>query len=120
VVTGESDGEIEKQRAKMRAQISFYASTPTYRTPLEVHGWEKVGEELGKLARNKRWDEMPNLVTDEMLSAFTVEAAPDEIGPALRERYEGLIDRVALYAPFVPGQRAEFWSATIGSVHATE
>jgi probable F420-dependent oxidoreductase len=120
VVTGESDGEIEEQRAKMRAQISFYASTPTYRTLLEVHGWEKVGQELGELARNKRWDEMPNLVTDEMLSAFTVEAAPDEIGPALRERYEGLIDRVALYAPFVPGQRAEFWSAAIGSVHATE
>ena len=35
------------QREKMRAQISFYASTPTYRTVLEAHGWEEVGERLG-------------------------------------------------------------------------
>ena len=47
---------------------------------------------------------MPALITDEMISAFAVEAAPDEIGPALIERYEGLIDRVALYLPFVPGR----------------
>src|SRR5215210_198142 len=120
VITGESDGEIEEQRAKMRAQISFYASTPTYRTVLEAHGWEKVGEELGKLARDKRWEEMPNLVTDEMLGAFAIEASPGEVGDALRERYEGLIDRVSLYTPFIPGQRDDFWRATVESVHATE
>jgi probable F420-dependent oxidoreductase len=119
VVTGESAAEIEKQREKMRAQISFYASTPTYRTVLEAHGWEEVGEELGKLARDKEWNEMPKLVTDDMLDAFCVEAAPDEVGPALKERYENLIDRVALYTPFVPGEREAFWRATIESVRAT-
>src|SRR5215217_8912738 len=118
VVTGEKAAEIEEQREKMRAQISFYASTPTYRTVLEAHGWEDVGEELGKLARDKKWDEMPKLITGEMLDAFCVEAAPEEVGPALEERYEGLIDRVALYTPFVPGERDDFWRATIESVHA--
>src|SRR5215211_6588685 len=118
VVTGESEAEVEEQRDKMRAQISFYASTPTYRTVLEAHGWEEVGEKLGKLARDKEWDEMPKLITDEMLDAFCVEAAPDELGPALKERYEGLIDRVALYTPFVPDERDDFWRATIESVHA--
>jgi probable F420-dependent oxidoreductase len=115
VVSGESGEEIEEQREKMRAQISFYASTPTYRTVLEAHGWEEVGERLGKLARDKRWNEMPQLITDEMLGTFAVEAAPDEIGPALRKRYEGLIDRVALYAPFVPGERDRLWRAVVGS-----
>jgi probable F420-dependent oxidoreductase len=118
VVTGESGEEIEEQREKMRAQISFYASTPTYRAVLEAHGWEEVGDRLGRLARDKRWEEMPGLVNDEMLDAFTVQAAPEEIGPALRERYEGLIDRVALYEPFVPGRRDDFWRATIASVRA--
>jgi probable F420-dependent oxidoreductase len=120
VVSGGSDEEIGEQREKVRAQISFYASTPTYRTVLEVHGWEDAGERLGKLARDKKWDEMPRLITDEMLRAFAVEAAPDEIGPALRDRYEGLIDRVALYLPFVPGERDTFWRATINSVHAAK
>jgi len=116
VVTGESEEEIEEGREKMRSQISFYASTPTYRTVLEAHGWQDVGEELGKLAREKRWNEMPGLVTDEMLGAFAVEAAPDELGAALRERYTGLIDRVALYIPFVSGERNSFWRTVVQSV----
>ncbi len=119
-VAGENKEEVEDQRDKMRAQISFYASTSTYRTVLEVHGWEEVGEKLGRLARDTRWDEMPALVTDEMIAAFAVEAAPDEIGTALKERYEGLIDRVALYIPFIPGERDDFWRAAINSVHAAK
>jgi hypothetical protein len=100
----------------VRAQISFYASTPTYRTVLEAHRWEEVGEKLGNLARDKNWKEMPELITDEMLRAFAIEVAPGEVGPALKERYEGLVDRVALYEPFVPGRRDDFWRATIESV----
>jgi probable F420-dependent oxidoreductase len=109
VITGDSGEAIEQQREKMRAQAAFYASTPTYRTVLDVHGWGEVGERLGGLAREKKWDEMPKQITDEMLHAFAVEAAPDEVGSALVERYEGLIDRVALYVPFVPGEKDEFW-----------
>jgi probable F420-dependent oxidoreductase len=118
VVTGENDEEIEEGREKARAQVAFYASTPTYRTVLETHGWEDVGEELGRFARDKRWNEMPGLITDEMLGAFAVEAAPDELGAALRERYAGLIDRIALYIPFVSGERDDFWRTVVESVHA--
>jgi probable F420-dependent oxidoreductase len=113
VVTGQSGAQIEEQREEMRAQISFYASTPTYRTVLEAHGWEEVGEQLCRLARDKRWEEMPDLITDEMLGAFAVEAAPGEVRDALEERYEGLIDRLALYEPFVPGERDEFWRRVV-------
>jgi probable F420-dependent oxidoreductase len=116
VITGESGQAIEEQREKMRAQAAFYASTPTYRTVLDVHGWGEVGERLGGLAREKKWDEMPKQITDEMLRAFAVEAAPDEVGPALAERYEGLIGRVALYVPFVPGEKDEFWRNTVAAV----
>jgi probable F420-dependent oxidoreductase len=119
VVTGENASEIEEQRERMRAQIAFYASTPTYATVLEAHGWEEVGERLGKLARDKEWEEMPALVTDEMLSAFTIEAAPDEVGAALVGRYAGLLDRIALYIPFVPGERDGFWRAAIESAVRT-
>jgi hypothetical protein len=59
---------------------------------------------------------MPALITDDMLAAFAIEAAPGEIGPALKERYDGLIDRVALYLPFVPGERDEFWQTVVESV----
>jgi hypothetical protein len=64
---------------------------------------------LGAMAREKKWRETPALVTDEMLAAFAVEAAPDELGPALKERHDGLIDRVALYIPYVAGEQDGFW-----------
>ncbi len=51
-----------------------------------------------------------------MLAAFAVEATPEEVGPALKERYEGLIGRVALYVPFVPGEKDDFWRAVVSSV----
>jgi probable F420-dependent oxidoreductase len=114
VVSGGADAG--EQREAVRSQISFYASTPTYRTVLEAHGWEPVGERLGVLAREKKWREMPALVTDEMLEAFVVEAAPEELGPALEERYSGLVDRVSLYLPLVPGERDDFWRRVVGSV----
>ena len=88
--SGEGEEETAERREAARAQIGFYASTPTYRTVLEAHGWEPVGERLGALAREKKWREMPPLVTDEMLDAFVVEAAPEELGAAVQERYEGL------------------------------
>ena len=116
VISAEDEKEAAEQRESVRAQISFYASTPTYRTVLEAHGWEEVGERLGTMAREKKWREMPALITDEMLAAFAIEAAPDEIGPALKERYEGLIDRVSLYLPFAPGERDEFWQTVVESV----
>lgn len=115
VVTGESVEEADRQRESVRQQLSFYASTPTYRTVLEAHGWEAVADRLSRLAREKQWREMPRLVTEEMVGTFAVEAAPDEVGPALKERYEGLIDRVALYLPFVSGERDGFWRVVVES-----
>jgi probable F420-dependent oxidoreductase len=112
VISGTAE-ETKKQREAVRQQISFYASTPTYRTVLEAHGWEEVSDKLSGMAREKRWSEMPREITDEMVSAFAVEAAPDELGAALKDRYEGLINRVALYTPFEPGKNDEFWRAVL-------
>jgi probable F420-dependent oxidoreductase len=116
VIAAENKEETEEQRESVRAQISFYASTPTYRTVLETHGWEEIGERLGTMAREKKWREMPALISDEMLAAFAAEATPDELGAALIERYEGLIDRVSLYLPFVPGERDGFWRKVMESM----
>ena len=112
VITGASAGEREVLRAKVREQIAFYASTPTYQGVLAAHGWEDAGAALSRLARAQRWREMGALIDDRMLATFALEAEPDALGTALRERYSGLVDRVSLYLPFVPGERDAFWRAT--------
>jgi probable F420-dependent oxidoreductase len=88
------------EREFARQQISFYASTPTYRPVLAHHGWEAAGEQLSALAARGEWSAMPALVSDEMLAAFAVSAPLEALGGALRARYAGLLDRVMPYKPF--------------------
>ncbi len=61
---------------------------------------------------------MPGLFTDEVLGAFAVQAAPGGVGDTPKERYEGLIDRVAPYEPLVAGQRDDFWRKVIRAAQA--
>lgn len=118
VISSDDPAEREAMRAAARQQIAFYASTPTYRPVLACHGWLEVGEQLSQLASKQRWAELPALVGEEMLAAFAVEAAPAELGAALLERYDGLLDRVNLYLPFVPGQKDDFWRGVIGAMNS--
>jgi probable F420-dependent oxidoreductase len=98
-----------EEREFARQQISFYASTPSYRGVMALHGWEGVAEQLSALASRGRWTEMPGLIDDEMLSVFAVLAPAGELRAALDERYSGLVDRLTLYLPFIPGERDGFW-----------
>lgn len=118
VITGADPQMRERLRNFVIQQISFYGSTPTYRPVLECHGWGEIGQQLSELAAQQRWAEMPSLISEEMIAAFAVEAEPDELGAALRERFAGLLDRVALYMPFVPGQHDDFWRKLVQDVGA--
>jgi probable F420-dependent oxidoreductase len=93
----------------VRAQIAFYASTPSYRTVMALHGWQEVAESLSALAGRGAWGEMPGLISDDMLHTFALVVPAGELFPALEERYRGLADRLALYIPFIPGERDALW-----------
>ena len=92
-----------------RAQISFYASTPSYRPVMELHGWADVAEKLSAHAAKGEWMEMPMLITDEMLNEFAVVTEENKLADELKKRYEGIADRLTLYTPFVPGEKDEWW-----------
>lgn len=108
----------EQERAFVRQQISFYASTPSYRPVLEHHGWGAVGEQLSALAARGQWDAMPTLVTDEMLNTIAIAAPLTQLAAQLEERYAGLLDRIALYRPFVPGEDDAAWKALAAEMQA--
>jgi probable F420-dependent oxidoreductase len=113
VVTGKDDGHTETLRAFVRQQISFYASTPSYRIIFQTHGWNGIAEELSKLAARKKWTDMPALITDEMIDTFAIVAPPTEVGQRILARYQGLVDRITLYLPYEPGQFDELWVPTL-------
>ena len=110
----------EAEREMVRAQVAFYASTPSYRAVLDCHGWGAAGERLSHLAARREWGDMPREITDEMLEAFAVVTTPDELPTQLIARYDGLLDRIALYVPFVPGERDDRWRALAEALHAHE
>ena len=95
--------------AAARQQISFYASTPSYRAVMALHGWAETAAELTRLSTRNQWEAMSGLISDEMVAAFTVIADPQHLAAALKQRYTGLVGRVTPYLPFVPGERDAFW-----------
>jgi probable F420-dependent oxidoreductase len=99
-----------------RAQIAFYASTPSYRAVMDLHGWAAVAEKLSAHASRGEWADMPMLITDEMLNEFCVVADRDKLASALKARYDGMADRLTLYSPFVLGDRDEFWKIMASSL----
>jgi hypothetical protein len=118
VIVGDTAQERFAQQEIVRRQISFYASTPSYRPVLAEHGWGEIGDALGRLAVRQRWDEMPALITDEMVATFAVTGNWSEIGRLVYRRYQGLLDRITFYLPFVPGERDEAWSRALEGLRA--
>lgn len=99
------------ERDFARQQVSFYASTPSYRSVLEHHGWGEIGEQLSSMAARGEWGQMPTLVSDEMLNAFAVEAPLAELAAPLKARYAGVLDRITLYRPYIPKLEEAAWRA---------
>lgn len=98
----------------VREQIAFYMSTPAYRAIVDLHGWTAAAERLSVMARHGEWQAMGDLVTDEMLDAFAVTGTWAALPDIVKRRYAGrLLDRVAYYMPYVPGEEDEGWAATL-------
>jgi probable F420-dependent oxidoreductase len=97
VVTGKTQEEYDRLDRATRNQIAFYASTPTYRDVLVLHGWEDLQEDLRAMTRRGLWDEMAGQITDEMLREFAVVTENvAEIAPAIDARLGTMVDRVML------------------------
>jgi probable F420-dependent oxidoreductase len=97
IMTGENDSEIEQAMEPVRQQISFYASTPSYKPVLEANDWD-FGDELNALSKRGRWDEMPALVPDEAVLSVGVAAPLDGLASAILDHYQGRVQRVGFYS----------------------
>lgn len=96
IMTGTSDEEIAAAKEPVRQQISFYASTPSYRSVLEASGWD-FGEKLTAMSKRGEWDKMPGAVPDEALEGVGVIASIDDLAHAIKERYGDRVQRVGFY-----------------------
>jgi probable F420-dependent oxidoreductase len=99
VVTGSDEKELAEAAVDVKERIAFYASTPSYRTVLEHHGWGDLQTELNLLARRGEWGAMGGLIDDEVLAAFALVALRPELPAALGRWVRGLADRTTWSSP---------------------
>lgn len=100
VATGTTLKDQTSSQESVRNQIAFYGSTPAYRSVLELHGWGELQTQLNGLSLSGAWDAMGDLISDDVLRAFSLVGEPDQISALVVERYDHLIDRFSLYTPY--------------------
>lgn len=106
IATGKHEAQVQAARENARYRIAFYGSTRTYLPVLEAHGWGDLNGTLRRLVAEGRWDDLAAAVPDHVLDQFCVSGTYAEVLPAIRERYEGLVDTVALDLPDDPDDPA--------------
>lgn len=94
VATAPDDASLAVVAENVRARVGFYLSTPSYRAAFEVHGWGDVADAAAVCSREQRWDDIPLLVTDEMLHTIATVGTHETVGALLNERYATRIDRI--------------------------
>lgn len=91
--------QAEEFEQIIRQKVAFYGSTPAYFGVLEASGRSELGPRLHELSKQGEWQKMGSLIDDELLDKFRVRAPGKELFARVRERFEGLYDRVVLTVP---------------------
>ncbi|MFV0260725.1 MAG: LLM class F420-dependent oxidoreductase [Acidimicrobiales bacterium] len=100
VVTGTDEAELAEAARATKQQIAFYGSTPAYRPVLDLHGWGELQDQLNAMSKQGKWEEMADVIDDEVLNTFAVVGEPEQIAPELHTRYGDCIERISFYAPY--------------------
>ncbi|WP_197503304.1 TIGR03617 family F420-dependent LLM class oxidoreductase [Mycobacterium sp. E740] len=94
-----SVGADDGAHTAARRLLAFYGSTPAYRPVLDAHGWGGLQPELNALSKQGRWQEMGTLIDDEMLHTIAACGSPADVAAHIRDRVDGVSDRICLYQP---------------------
>ncbi len=111
VVTGGTEEAMAASAVAAKRQIAFYGSTPAYKPVLESIGVGDMQGELNTMSKQGRWQEMGELITDDILASFAVVAEPDQVADKIISRYGDVVDRTsAAYGGIPAEQQAEIIS----------
>ena len=96
---GRNDEELAAAMRGAKQQIAFYASTPAYRGVLEHHGWGDLQPELTRMSKEGKWQEMGDVISDDVLREFAAVGDVATVARELRERWDAAT-RLSFYIPY--------------------
>lgn len=90
---------VGEDHSSTRMLLAFYGSTPAYRPVLDAHGWGDLQPELNAMSKQGRWQEMSTLIDDDVLHTIAACGTPAQVAAHIRDRVDGVSDRICLYQP---------------------
>ena len=104
VVSGRNEDEFNQNRLAACKRIAFYASTPAYKSVLEIEGYDGLQAELNSMSKKGLWDEMGQQIDDTLLNKIAVVDEPAKIVTSITQRFGDLIDRTSGDFNFAEGE----------------
>lgn len=95
IVTWSSDEEHERAWRSVREQLAFYGSTPAYAPVLDLHGFGDLHRDLNVLSKAGRWDDMTDLIPDELVTEIAVTGERSQIAAQVVARASGITESIS-------------------------
>jgi probable F420-dependent oxidoreductase len=99
VITGATAEAVDSERERQRRLLAFLYSTPAYAPTLELYGWTELGPRLRDLIRHDRWDDLADVLSDEVLDTLVPCGTFAELPGLLHERFAGLGQGIVVSPP---------------------
>lgn len=118
-VFAENESEIEQGLERLRQPISFYGSTRSYHEVFEVHGLKDLGMQLHSLSLQGKWDEMKQVIPEDVLRTFAQTSTYDKLPEFIRTNRE-YASRISLAMPSGTPAERERLQQVIAEVQKVE
>jgi probable F420-dependent oxidoreductase len=106
-IVGDTDEERDTEREWVRAQMSFYGSTPNYAFIWDEAGFEGTTARIREKQKAGDYAGMAAQISDEHIAAFVTESTWDGLADALTAKYDGLATRIVLYNALADPQKVQ-------------
>jgi probable F420-dependent oxidoreductase len=117
VISSSTPAGLLAERERQRRLLAFLYSTPAYAPTLRLYGWEDLGPRLRDLVRRERWDDLGEVLSDEVLDTLVPCGTFDELPGLLLERFAGLGQGILVAVPADPAEDDAF-RAVVAAVRA--
>jgi probable F420-dependent oxidoreductase len=98
-ITGITPEAVRDERERQRRLLAFLYSTPAYRPTLELYGWGELAPRLRARIRDDRWDDLADVLPDEVLDTLVPSGTFEELPGLLLERFGALGQGIVLSPP---------------------
>lgn len=118
VATAPDEEQLDAKVRDARARIAFYSSTPGYRAAFDHLGLGELADEAKALSKAQRWEELPPLITDDVLHRFVTIGTYDTIATKLVERFGTVVTHCEFSVAVSDDRDREALAAMVAALHS--